>query len=229
MPDLPKHKVGLVSCSGEELPEGTLARIATRLVLEKLRPNDTVTICLPLFLAGGAGERAFARMHPTITIDGCSRLCARRGTEAHSGRVAASVVVTDFVRQSGAQSPMHRRNLDDGERHLATVLAEEIAGHVDRLLGMNSEQETHTQAAPAACACQGGTLPARKVDTVHGPVEIVALDPILAQFAQARRAADQTTERDLLEMVKIYNYVPPESETEIAAAVLREYAASLAQ
>src|SRR5512136_2358750 len=97
MPDLPKHKVGLVSCSGEELPEGTIARIATRLVLEKLRPDDTVTICLPLFLAGGAGERAFARMHPTITIDGCDLQCAARGTEKYSNRPAASVVVNELV------------------------------------------------------------------------------------------------------------------------------------
>ena len=61
MPDLPRKKVGLISCSGEELPEGTVTRRAVRKVLETLRPDDTVTLCLPLFLAGGEGERAFAR------------------------------------------------------------------------------------------------------------------------------------------------------------------------
>ena len=66
-----KNKVGIVSCSGEEIPEGTISRIATRLVLEKLRPEETVTICLPLFLAGGEDERAFAQVFPTITVDGC--------------------------------------------------------------------------------------------------------------------------------------------------------------
>ncbi len=52
MPSLPKKKVGLIACGGEELAEGTLSRVAIRLVLEKYRPDDTVTLCLPLFLAG---------------------------------------------------------------------------------------------------------------------------------------------------------------------------------
>ena len=49
MPDLPKKKVGIVSCSGEEIPEGTVTRLAALKVLEQLHPADTVTICLPLF------------------------------------------------------------------------------------------------------------------------------------------------------------------------------------
>ena len=53
MVDLPQKKVGIVACSGEELPEGTVTRLAALKVLEELRPADTVTICLPLFLAGG--------------------------------------------------------------------------------------------------------------------------------------------------------------------------------
>ena len=71
MVDLPKKKVGIVACSGEELPEGTVTRLAALKVLEQLRPADTVTICLPLFLAGGEGDRAFARFYPTIAVDGC--------------------------------------------------------------------------------------------------------------------------------------------------------------
>ena len=73
-------KVGIVSCSGEELAEGTVARLATLKVLHELRPGRTVTICLPLFLAGGEGDREFARNHPTITIDGCDLRCAANGT-----------------------------------------------------------------------------------------------------------------------------------------------------
>ena len=57
MPDLPQKKVGIVTCSGEELPEGTVTRLAALRVLEQLRPWETVTICLPLFLAGGEGDR----------------------------------------------------------------------------------------------------------------------------------------------------------------------------
>ena len=90
MPELPKKKVGIVSCSGEELAEGTVTRLAALKVLEQLRPADTVTICLPLFLAGGQGDRAFARFYPTIAIDGCDQRCAARSTEPVERRASAS-------------------------------------------------------------------------------------------------------------------------------------------
>src|SRR5512144_2792337 len=96
MPDLPKKKVGLVSCSGEEMAEGTVTRLATLKVLETLRPDETVTICLPLFLAGGEGDRAFARYYPTIAIDGCEMRCAARSTEVYSSRPAAGIVVSEL-------------------------------------------------------------------------------------------------------------------------------------
>ena len=90
-------KVGIISCSGEEIAEGTISRLATRRVLELLRPSKTVTICLPLFLAGDGAEREFALKHPTITVDGCGKLCAKKGTEMHSGPVSAALVVTDIL------------------------------------------------------------------------------------------------------------------------------------
>ena len=85
-------KVGIISCSGEALPEGTISRLATRRVLELLRPGQTVTLCLPLFLAGNEAERNFAKTHPTITIDGCEKQCARWGTEEHSGPVSGALI-----------------------------------------------------------------------------------------------------------------------------------------
>ena len=84
MPSLPQRKVGIVACSGEELPEGTVTRLAALKVLEELRPAQTVTICLPLFLAGGEGDRAFAKFYPTIAVDGCDKRCAARATELYS-------------------------------------------------------------------------------------------------------------------------------------------------
>ena len=100
MPELPKKKVGIIACSGEEIPEGTVTRLAVRQVLESLRPQQTVTICLPLFLAGGEGDRAFARFHPTIAVDGCEKRCAARGTEMYSGKPAVSIVVSDSAAQT---------------------------------------------------------------------------------------------------------------------------------
>src|SRR5512136_2068889 len=112
MPELPIKKVGIVSCSGEELAEGTVTRLAALQVLERLRPRETVTICLPLFLAGGEGDRAFARFYPTIAIDGCDKRCAARATAMYSGKPAASIVVTDIVRDAGIGPVEGRRRLN---------------------------------------------------------------------------------------------------------------------
>ena len=132
MVDLPQKKVGIVACSGEELAEGTVTRLVALKVLEQLRPHDTVTICLPLFLAGGEGDRAFARFYPTIALDGCDKRCAAKATEMYSGKPAASVLVTD-LRTAGDIGTMRRLN-DDG-RQLVDATADRTAELVDELLG----------------------------------------------------------------------------------------------
>src|SRR5574341_491793 len=116
MPDLPQKKAGIVACSGEEMAEGTVTRLAALKVLEQLRPADTVTICLSLFLAGGQGDRAFAKFYPTIAIDGCDKRCAARATEMYSGKPAASVVVADLAAERGLDQPEGKRRLNDAGR-----------------------------------------------------------------------------------------------------------------
>jgi uncharacterized metal-binding protein len=133
MVDLPEKKIGIISCSGEGCVEGTISRVATRLVLEKLRPEETVTICLPLFLAGGKEERAFAKYYPTITVDGCEKLCAKTATERYSGKPASSLVITDLTSNPGCLRS-GRRKLDSGTLALAKKAAERIAKEVDQVL-----------------------------------------------------------------------------------------------
>ncbi len=134
MPDLPQKKVGIVACSGEELAEGTVTRLAALKVLEEMRPADTVTICLPLFLAGGEGDRAFARFYPTIAVDGCDLRCAARATEQYSGKPAASVVVTDIVAERGMGQVAGRRRLNEAGQQAVAETAVTIADLVDNLL-----------------------------------------------------------------------------------------------
>src|SRR5512135_86749 len=133
--DLLERKVGIVSCSGEELPEGTVARLAALKVLNELRQRNTVTICLPLFLAGGAGDRAFAKLHPTITVDGCELRCAARGTEKYSNKPAASVVVNELVAECGLEQPAGCRRLNAAGHRAVEVTADRLAALVDEALG----------------------------------------------------------------------------------------------
>ncbi|MGZ4886773.1 MAG: putative zinc-binding protein [Candidatus Aminicenantales bacterium] len=134
MPNLPRRKVGLITCSGEELAEGTVTRRAVRKVLETLRPDDTVTLCLPLFLAGGEGERAFARHYPTIAVDGCEKRCAALATEKYSAKPAGSIVVTEIAKECGCGKIGTARRLNESGMRLAEAVARRIAEETDRLL-----------------------------------------------------------------------------------------------
>jgi len=125
-------KVGIISCSGEDLPEGSISRLATLEVLLKRNPLDTTTICLPLYIAGGEGDRMFAKNYPTITVDGCEKLCAKKATEKYSGKVSHSINVKDFIKEG--EKPVNRRNLNDKEKEIANKVADEIERNVDRIL-----------------------------------------------------------------------------------------------
>jgi uncharacterized metal-binding protein len=127
-------KAGIISCSGEAIPEGTIARLATRLVLETLRPGKTVTLCLPLFLAGEEGERNFAKTHPTIAIDGCEKQCARWSAEKHSGPISGSVVVTEILGTKAAGCSRSSRCASQVDRDAVSAVAEKIAAEVDKVL-----------------------------------------------------------------------------------------------
>ncbi len=150
MVNLPERKVGIIACSGEELAEGTVTRLAALRVLHELRRGRTVTICLPLFLAGGEGDRAFARFHPTVTVDGCDLRCAARGTEMYSGRPSASLVVSDLVAEASLPPPGGRRRLNEAGRQAVELTAGRLAELVDRLAegkGVNGGVGAAEQAA----------------------------------------------------------------------------------
>lgn len=234
MPDLPQKKAGLVACSGEEMAEGTVTRLAALKVLEQLRPADTVTICLPLFLAGGEGDRAFAKFYPTIAIDGCDKRCAARATEMYSGKPAASVVVTDLIAETGLSQPEGKRRLNDAGRQAVEVTAERVAELVDELLDKRWSRRTGSfiEEAPqpeaqepveATCSCGSG-IPIQKVMIGGQVVTLIALPLIFAQFRDAGKLPSNGTAHELLQTVKIYNPVPAGEEEAYAVALLREYA-----
>lgn len=224
MPVLPMKKVGLISCSGEELPEGTLSRAATLMVLEKLRPNETATLCLPLFLAGDDKERAFARFYPTIAIDGCDKRCAARATEKYSATPTAQIVIPEFLAGRGLEPPHTRRRLDAAGEHAAEAVAAEIARRVDEILGLQrepvAEQTTgEGQAVTATCSCGSG-IPVTRLNVGGEIVQVVALPTILDQCRTDGKSPDE-----MFALVRAYNSIPPEREEAYREAVVAEYAA----
>jgi len=129
-----KPKVGVVSCSGECCSLGTLSRVATRLVLEELRSDQTVTICLPLFLAGETEENDFAKEHPTIAVDGCGKLCAKKAIAKYSKEPTTGVDVEALLKEWGVEPPRSRRALNADGLKTARRLAGLLADKVDEIM-----------------------------------------------------------------------------------------------
>ena len=236
MPDLPKKKVGIISCSGEELAEGTISRLAALRVLHELRPSDTVTICLPLFLAGGEGDRAFARYYPTIAVDGCELRCAARATEMYSGKPAASLMVRDVIAESGLEAPAGPRRLNEAGQQAVEATAKQIVVVVDRLLGNSWNrrsgsfidlgkmetiaQKENDQEKVVPCSCGSG-IPVQKVQVNGQEVALIALPLIFEQFRQEGKLPSEITYKELLEMVRLYNPIP-ENEAGLYSEVIGE-------
>jgi len=133
--DLKPFKIGIVPCNGEEICAGSVTRFACRKVLDELRKGKTVTICLPLFIAGDKGEQQFASRFPTITVDGCDKRCSAISTERLSGKPSYSIVVTDLLKDKGLALSESPRVLSEADKRAVDIIAEEIAGKVDDLLG----------------------------------------------------------------------------------------------
>ncbi len=238
MVDLPKKKVGIVACSGEELPEGTITRLAALRVLEQLRPNDTVTICLPLFLAGGEGDRAFARFYPTIAIDGCELRCAARATEMYSNKPAVNINVRDLIDENKLDQPEGKRRLNAAGLLAVDITAKSIAEAVDELLGkqwnrrqgeliqienINSIQpEATSPPVIAPCACGSG-IPIQNVIISEKEVTIVGLPLIFQQFTEAGKNPSEGNVAELMDMIKMYNAIPTEEESAFTDGIRKAY------
>jgi uncharacterized metal-binding protein len=215
-------KIGIISCSGEAIPEGTISRLATRRVLELLRPDMTVTLCLPLFLAGNDAERNFARTHPTITIDGCAKQCAKWGTEKHSGPVSAALVVSDILGNESAGCHRSCRDICQVDKEAVWAVAERIAAEVDTVLAEVTPRDTAaTEGNAGQCACSS-PLPGGKL-TISGKTVSIAGLPLIFEQCLERGIATDADGTALLEMVKIYHCVPPGDEAEYRSGLLGAY------
>jgi len=217
-------KVGIISCSGEEIPEGTVARQAVRRVLEALRPQQTVTLCLPLFLAGEECERRFAREHPTITVDGCSKLCAKRGTEKYSGQVSASLVIGDILGDRAKGCHRSTRNSDKADEEALWLVAERIAAEVDVLTVSGASVEP-SQAPPsgAACCSCGGASPHGNLEIKGQSVTIIGL-PVIFKHLQKKGLEPNSDCGDmLLQTVRIYHSIDDHEEADFRDALVAAY------
>ncbi|SMC34904.1 putative zinc-binding protein [Sporomusa malonica] len=160
-------RVGIVACSGVDCLGGVIARMAAGKVISELRPGQTVGQCLPLFLTGNMKEQEFARIYPTITVEGCSQACACGVVEKYSGKVIVSASVPDVLGSEIAALPAAT------EAVVASTYAEkvnavisDVTAKVDGLLAMlarmTGEKSKHT------CNCGCGSADSKNCDCSNG-------------------------------------------------------------
>jgi len=127
------EKVFVIPCSGIGKALGTVGRTATYEVVEKLRPTEAATICLPLLTIGDETVLKLTRNNPCISVDGCPLQCARKNIEASEGKLAASFMVTDVLRENRDLKPEAVTELGPKGSKLASILAEKIAIQIDEI------------------------------------------------------------------------------------------------
>jgi len=143
-------KVGVLSCSGEECLGGTISRLATRKVLEELKFVDTVTLCLPLYLAGGEEERTFANVFPTIAVDGCDKLCAKRSTEKYSGKINGVVDVSKIIGKENALNTKIVMIKDLTEEHYQMI--DKVASEIIKVIS-TINPDSYSGKTFGGCGC----------------------------------------------------------------------------
>ena len=133
--NMPKPKyVFVIPCSGIGKSMGTVGRKATYKVIEKLRPQDTRTTCLPLLTVGDQETLKKVRENPCISIDGCPTKCAQKNIEASNGKLQKSFMVIDTLRNHKNLKPEGIIELNPEGDKLANIIAEEVATAVDEIM-----------------------------------------------------------------------------------------------
>jgi uncharacterized metal-binding protein len=128
------RKVVVVPCSGIGKSLGTVGRVATYKVIERMKPKETRTVCLALLTMGDADALKLVRENPCIAVDGCPAQCSKKNIKASMGKLAHSIIVTDVLRKNRSLKPEGVIELNDQGDKLAEIIAKELSKKADEIL-----------------------------------------------------------------------------------------------
>jgi len=128
------HKVVVVPCSGIGKSLGTVGRVATYKVIERMKPKETRTVCLALLTMGDDDALRLVRENPCIAVDGCPAQCSKKNIEASMGKLVHSIIVTDVLRKNRSLKPEGVIELNDQGDKLAEIIAEDLSKKADKIL-----------------------------------------------------------------------------------------------
>ena len=132
------EKVGVISCTGISSDfrcskEGLIARQAMYKVLEDLRPDNTLLVCLPALAAEVEEDIIFVRDSPTIVIEGCPDDCSTKVLgQFDTKQIFSTYTVRNFTKDIEFSDSLIE--LSPEEEAIADQIAEKVAQDVDKIL-----------------------------------------------------------------------------------------------
>ena len=127
-------KVAIISCAGMDKALGSVARACAFKVVERLRPNETLLICIPPLVADVKPYSELIKKYPVILIDGCAERCATKIAAKNGAKMRGRVFIPQSVQKHGLK-PNTASDMGPEGEELAEKIAEEIAVQIDKLLG----------------------------------------------------------------------------------------------
>jgi hypothetical protein len=114
------------------------------------------------------------------------------------------------------------------------AVADQVARQVDELLGKKRSQRKGKRAqlenrgepkaeVPATCLCNS-EIPSQKILLNGNEMTFVALPLIFKTFWESKKKPSDIVNKEIMNMVKIYNEIKPEQEAEVLRAISHEYA-----
>ncbi len=123
----------VIPCSGIGKVQGLISREATYLVVDKLAPGQTDTLCLGLLVKRDAEAVAAIESQHCITIDGCSKACAEKNVQMAGGQSAKSVQVAEVFKKYHGAKPGTATDLTEDGWAIARDVAQTVADEAARL------------------------------------------------------------------------------------------------
>lgn len=129
-----EDKIAIIACAGMDKSLGSVARACAFKVVEKLRPNKTVLICIPPLIADVKPHSELVKKISVITIDGCAERCATKIAAKSGAKIRGRVLVPQSVQKYNLKPNTASDIGQEGEK-LAGKIAEETALLIDKILG----------------------------------------------------------------------------------------------
>ena len=129
-----RSKVAIIACAGTDKALGSVTRACAFKVAEKLRPKDTVIVCIPQLVADVKPYSELVKKSPVIIIDGCAERCATKIAAKNGAKIKWRVFMPQSAQKYGLKPDAASDVGAEGDE-LAEKTAEEIAFQIDKILG----------------------------------------------------------------------------------------------